>query len=97
MNGQQDNDYEQGVYKNIKVREVDYGFGWTIEGDPSTQTIDGILNKLDNEFEELNRQNKDLIDAVKQLMDSINSSSRLTAEQMLATARAATTLKYLGF
>jgi hypothetical protein len=97
MNGQQDNDYEQGVYKNIKVREVDYGFGWTIEGDPSTQTIDGILNKLDNQFEELNRQNKDLIDAVKQLMDSMNSSSRLTAAQMLTTARAATTLKYLGF
>jgi hypothetical protein len=97
MNGQQDNNYEQGVYKNIKVREVDYGFGWTIEGDPSTQTIDGILNKLDNQFEELNRQNKDLIDAIKQLMDSMNSSSRLTAAQMLATARAATTLKYLGF
>ena len=94
MNDQQDNDYEQGVYKNIKVREVDYGFGWTIEGDPSTQTIDGILSKLDSQFEELNRQNKDLLDAVKQLMDSMNSSSRLTAVQTLATVRAATTLKY---
>lgn len=97
MNGQQDNDCEQGVYKNIKVREVDYGFGWTIEGDPSTQTIDGILSKLDNQFENIQKQNKDLINLVKQLMDSINNEPALTAEQMLATTRAATALKYLGF
>ena len=55
----------QGIYPNIKVSEVDYGFGWVIDGDMSTQTIDGILTKLDLKFlylkqltEKLEQENK---------------------------------------
>lgn len=37
-------------YKNLKIEEVNSGFGWRYSGDLSTQTISNILDDLDYKF-----------------------------------------------
>jgi len=51
-------------YKNLQISSVDYGFGWIYKDDPSTKTIDEVLENLDREMEKLIKNNKTLIDAM---------------------------------
>jgi hypothetical protein len=53
-------------YKNLKIMEVYTGFGWSREGDCSTNTISNILEDVDKEF---GKQN-DKIEQVKLLIKS---------------------------
>jgi len=40
-------------YKNLNIIEVNYGFGWAREGDPSTYPISMVLEQVDKEVGEL--------------------------------------------
>ena len=78
------NDYKQGIYPNIKVREVNYGFGWVIEGNDSTDTIANILTKLDIKFlylkeliKKLEAENK----MMREVLNKIKESEKQLCQQ----------------
>jgi len=78
------NDYKQGIYPNIKVREVNYGFGWVIEGEVSTNTIANILTKLDIKFlylkeliKKLEAENK----MMREVLNKIKESEKQLCQQ----------------
>lgn len=56
-------------YKNIRVKEVDYGFGYVMIGDTSTLTIDNVLTNLDYQFKQLREQNKIMREALSNLVE----------------------------
>jgi hypothetical protein len=50
-------DYSNGVYPNLRLKEVDYGFGWHEYDNPSTDTISNILERLDTKQSTLTKEN----------------------------------------
>lgn len=54
-------------YENIKVSSVNYGFGWSEANNPSTETINNILTRVDSDFKKLKDDNKELKTTVLEL------------------------------
>ena len=46
-------------WKNLGIKEVDYGFGWQTAGDPSTDTICNCLDRAETEITALRKQLED--------------------------------------
>lgn len=62
---------KNNLYKNIKVRKVSYGFGYVMEGDVSTLTIDNVLTNLDYQFKELKGQLKETQGEIEKLKSQL--------------------------
>jgi hypothetical protein len=67
------------TYPNIKVREVDYGFGFVMEGDLSTLTVDNVLNHLDYQFKEI----KEELKWEKEVKEALKTKSKQKDEIIL--------------
>ena len=52
-------------YKNLKISEVPYGFGWIEENNASTEPLHAVLAHLDEKFEKLEAENKRLKEIIK--------------------------------
>lgn len=62
-------------YKNLKLHEVKYGFGFRFDGDMSTHPIGNVLDNLDYKFEtltnnyiKLQNENKELKNLIEYLL-----------------------------
>jgi hypothetical protein len=78
-------------WKNLKILNVPYGFGWAIEGDPSTVTVVQALDQAEARFELLKRQNEEITEAAKQLLQAVKN---ITTYDII---KLETALKYSGF
>lgn len=57
--------FYNGRYRNLRLSEVKYGFGWKFNDDPSTQTIGNVLDILDSNMAKLQKQNSELAELLR--------------------------------
>jgi chaperonin cofactor prefoldin len=54
-------------YKNLRLKSVDYGFGWHEYDNPSTDGIENILERLDEKYGKLEQENAKLKERINEL------------------------------
>lgn len=59
-------------YKNLRLKSVNYGFGWHEYDNPSTDDISNILVRLDDRFNQLEQENAKLKERLKEAEKSLS-------------------------
>ena len=59
-------------WKNLKLSNVYYGFGWKFDNDPSTETLVNVLDRLDKEMKELKEENNKAKENLYKIEKAIN-------------------------
>ena len=72
-------------YKNLRFKEVDYGFGWHEYDNPSTDGIVNILERLDEKYGKLEQENAKLKERLKDAENVILEFKKYTDDLIYLT------------